>query len=746
MCWLSLSSLRLRLLLVVLLALGPALALIVANGLETRRAAIAETQETALRLAELASRSLEDRIAEARQLLLTLAQLREVRDRDPGACRQLFGELLARHPIYANLGAADAAGDVYCSALPVPGPVTIADRLYFRQALATLDFAVGEYQTGRITGRASVNVGSPVLDRQGTVRGVVFAAIDLAGLNRLVTDTRLPAGSSLTVVDRNGTILVRHPEPGRWVGQALPAAPAIRVVRTGTRGVGEALELDGAPSLLGFAPLPGAHGDLLVSIGIPREAALAAANHRLLRNLAALGIVGALALAAAWYGSEALVVRRVRNLIAATRRLAAGDLRARAGGPYHGELGELARAFDDMARALEGNRTELAWRAEALRERTETLRALVDASPLAIVALDREGMITLWNRAAERMFGWRTEEVLGRPLPLVPPDLEAEFRDLFARAWRGEVLANIETRRRRQDGTTVAVSIASAPVYDVNAAVSAVLAIYADITEKLTAAAELERQRRALFEQEKLAELGRLAAGVAHELKNPLTVLEGRVHLIRGVLTPGTGAPTDPAARHLAGIAGALERMKRILQGLSNYARPSKAEPVAVDVGELLASIRELVAFPARQCGATVRVEVAAEALQVLGDRSELTQILLNLATNAIEAMGETGGAVTLAASIEPAPDGTDRVAIEVRDTGPGISPEALEKIWEPFYTTKADGTGLGLSIVRGLVEKQPGAEIAVTSQVGAGTTFRLTLPRHGAAHSTRQAAEKSAP
>src|SRR5215475_538858 len=183
MAWLSLASLRTRLLLLVLLAVIPALGLTLYTNLEERQLRKAQVQEQAMRLSRLVSADHERLIGDARRLLVNLARLPAVRDRNPAACNALFADLLTRHSSYVNLGVVDADGNVFCSALPMTGPVYVGDRIYFRRALETRDFAIGEYQVGRISGKASVNFGYPVLDDAGHVRAVVGAPLDLAWLN-----------------------------------------------------------------------------------------------------------------------------------------------------------------------------------------------------------------------------------------------------------------------------------------------------------------------------------------------------------------------------------------------------------------------------------------------------------------------------------------------------------------------------------------------------------------------------------
>ncbi|RPH56661.1 MAG: hybrid sensor histidine kinase/response regulator, partial [Acidobacteria bacterium] len=163
MAWPSLSSLRTRLLLLVVLAIIPVLGLTLYTNLEERQLRKALVQEHAMRLSRLVSADYERLIEDARRLLVTLSRLSAVRDLNRAACTALFVDLLAQHSSYANLGVIDADGNIFCSAVPTE-EVYLGDRVYFRRAIETRDFAIGEYQVGRITRKASVNFGYPVLN------------------------------------------------------------------------------------------------------------------------------------------------------------------------------------------------------------------------------------------------------------------------------------------------------------------------------------------------------------------------------------------------------------------------------------------------------------------------------------------------------------------------------------------------------------------------------------------------------
>jgi|GEM_PF-870360 len=379
------ASLRFRLLLLVVLAVVPVLGLTAYTNLELRRLAAADAKAESLRLARLAASNQQDTIKDTRQLLFALAQLPAVAEGDSVTCSALFARLLNQYPQYTQLGVIAPDGTLFCSALPINEPVNLIPRDFFQHALQTRDFAIGTYQNDAISNKATLNMGYPVLDGTGELQAVVFAALDLTWLNQLAAQAELPEGSTFTVIDRNGTILVRYPDPGMWVGQSLPEAPIVETILSQKReGTAEAYGVDGIPRLFAFAPLsatPGG-GDVYVSIGIPSSVAFVNANRLLARSLVALGLVTVLTLAAAWFGGHFFILRRVNVLLKVANQVGDGNLGARTGLPYgYGELSQLARAFDDMAGSLEKRIAERDQAEGALRESQRTLSTLMSNLP-----------------------------------------------------------------------------------------------------------------------------------------------------------------------------------------------------------------------------------------------------------------------------------------------------------------------------------------------------------------------------
>ncbi len=367
----------------------------------------------------------------------------------------------------------------------------------------------------------------------------------------------------------------------------------------------------------------------------------------------------------------------------------------------------------------------------ALIESEERHRTIIEYSNDMIWTLDTEGRFLSYNRRAEEVSGHLLKDWVGKSFaPLIVEAYLPKVVEVFNETLQGKA-RQYEVAVKHRAGGVFFLSVSTAPVYS-EGKIVATVSFGRDITQQKLAEEEIERQREVSARSQRLAALGRLAAGVAHELRNPLTVIDGRLQILRARMAQGQPPTPESLAKFVGSLSEATERMRNIVSGLSTYSKPAKREPTRLDMGELLAATRDLVAYETRKSGVAVSVEVPAALPRVNGDRSQLMEVLLNLATNAIEAMAPAGaGHLTLKAEAE-GEGAAALVRVKVADTGPGIPPEAHQKIWEAFYTTKPEGTGLGLSIVRSLVAEQPGATIEVESSPGQGATFTLTMPAAG--------------
>ncbi len=450
------SGLRARLLLLVLFAIIPALGLMLYNAAEGRRLAMARAEGDALQVAQEAASTHARFVEQARQVLMRLAQLPSMRRGPETRCRLIFNDLetqyLQQYPRYTNLGVISPAGEVSCSVLPFTGPARLADQPAFQAALQTLDFSPGNYELDQAIGRATVTLFQPVVDFEGgQALVVVFATLDMDWLNQLAAEADLPDGSTFTVVDHTGAVLIHYPDGGQRVGRIVPEPAVLEAIRTPpAENTLEARDAAGLQRLYAFAPLgqvarPGAERAAATApgyivIGIPAEIVFAEANRLLTSNLLALGAVAVLALAAAWAGGDLFILRQVQALVHATQRLSAGDLSARTGlPPAEGELSQLAQTFDRMAAALEQREAERQQSEAALRKSEELYRTLAQNFPNgAVLLFDHDLRYTLADGAGLAQVGLSKDMLEKATIwEVFPPEVVALLEPRYRAALAG---------------------------------------------------------------------------------------------------------------------------------------------------------------------------------------------------------------------------------------------------------------------------------------------------------------------
>lgn len=361
-------------------------------------------------------------------------------------------------------------------------------------------------------------------------------------------------------------------------------------------------------------------------------------------------------------------------------------------------------------------------RAEEAQRR---LAAIVESSDDAIASKDLNGIVTSWNKSAERLFGYKAEEIIGRPVTLIiPPELHPDENVILGKIRRGERIEHFETVRVAKNGDRVSVSLTISPVKDREGNVVGAAKIARDITEQ-------KKIEHALRTTEKLAAAGRLAATVAHEINNPLEAVTNLVYLARRDLTD-----TSKVGSYLELASRELERVAHIARQTLGFYRETSS-PLTFNVGRALDDL--LLLYSGRFLARKIHVEKQFDKdLEITAMSGEIRQAFSNLITNAIDAM-PAGGRLIVRASRSHVHRGSDTpgVRITVLDTGSGIAAKDRKQLFQPFFTTKIDvGTGLGLWITRGIVEKH-GGTIRLrtrTGPVAPGTAFSIFLPMDGKA------------
>jgi two-component system NtrC family sensor kinase len=352
--------------------------------------------------------------------------------------------------------------------------------------------------------------------------------------------------------------------------------------------------------------------------------------------------------------------------------------------------------------------------------------AIIASSLDCVIVIDEKGAIVEFNPAAETTFGYSRDEAVGRPMAelLIPPTLRGRHLSGIQRYLQtGEanvIGRRIEVEAMRASGAAFPIELA---ITEIRLADRRLFAAHLrDLTEAKAASAEIQRQREALHQSEKMAAFGSLLAGVAHELNNPLSIVVGHALMLEEELQ------ATKAAERSAKIRLAAERCARIVRSFLAIARQRKAAPEALDVAALIEGVLQLLAYGLNTGGVDVARSIPSDLPAIWGDGDQLHQVLANLMTNAHQAM-----------SAQPAPRririsarrSASDIEIVVADNGPGIPAELRRRIFDPFFTTKpvGAGTGVGLSISRGLVEAHGGSlELAPSGPEGAAFVIRLPI------------------
>ncbi len=391
-----------------------------------------------------------------------------------------------------------------------------------------------------------------------------------------------------------------------------------------------------------------------------------------------------------------------------------------AGRTFHEEdLSLLSMLAAQAAVAIEAARLH-----REIRDARDFLQSVIEDSADAIITTDSHGRFTSWSPAAREIFGYRAEEILGRPIADYYRGGLDEAKAVMRRLGAEEKIPNYETAFRAKDGRWVEVNTSISLLRDASGAVVGTLGVVKDITEQ-------KRLKEELIRSERLRVLGEMAAGVAHDFNNLLGIILSQSELLERRLT----GPAD-AAEHLRAIQRAVADGVQTVRRIQEFAGLRRDQPfVTLDINAI---VREVVALTeprwlneANAAGIPIKVEVETQEVgPVAGNPAEVREVLVNLILNALDAM-PGGGRLTLRTRPASHPDGRDGggVEIEVRDTGIGMSEEVRPRVFEPFFTTKAGrGVGLGLSVSQGIVQRH-GGEIRVETREGEGSVFTVRLP-----------------
>lgn len=338
------------------------------------------------------------------------------------------------------------------------------------------------------------------------------------------------------------------------------------------------------------------------------------------------------------------------------------------------------------------------------------LNMFFDQAEDAIAVFNLDDTIITVNPAFERLYGWAKEDCIGKTVPIVPPGIEEETAGYAQQLLLDQGLHLFETQGIKSDGTVFDIQISMSPIYNPNGQMIAVSLIFHDISYK-------KENEHLVLQSEKLKLVGELGAGVAHEIRNPMTVISGFVQMMNE-------DDSSPYQEYTKLIQKEIERIDLILSEFLVLSRPQANQFVPIHLGEALAEVAEFFQYEFQQKRITLNTSNSHANIVINGNKNQIKQVFINLFKNSIEAMEDYGTiSVEFCENLKE-----NTVLIRIKDTGSGIPPQILEQIYEPFFTTKIEGTGLGMMIINKIIKDHQG-RIQIDSEQNVGTEVIISFP-----------------
>jgi PAS domain S-box-containing protein len=496
-------SWRIRTHMIILLVLAalPCIALIVYSGVHDRNEAIEDAKRDCLGLVNALANEQQNIVAGAQQLGAALSLLPDVQSGNSESVSALFAGLLKMNHQFGNISLADPAGIVQATATPLREKVSVADRRSFREAMRTGVFSSGEYGVGRMAKKAVMSFGQPVKNRYGETVAVIGISLDLEYAQQIFEKVNLPAGASFSMLDHEGVILIRNLKDSfsqKLVGSRDIRQDNFTPAKEGPdEGTFEAMGNDGRFRLVAYKriTLPQESKPYLyVRSSIPLASVTSKAYAAMTKELGLLVLVFGAALCLAWLLGKKAIMNPILLLKKASEQLGAGTT-----GTLNisevvkgGEIGELARTFDGMAEAL-------VQREAALRESEQRWATTLASIGDAVIATDTEGRITFMNTVAQDLTGWKLSEALTRPVPEIFNIVNEQTRGVVespvSKVLREGMIVGLanHTILVRKNGTEIPIDDSGAPIMDVDGKTTGVVLVFRDISERK---ADEERARR----------------------------------------------------------------------------------------------------------------------------------------------------------------------------------------------------------------------------------------------------------
>lgn len=745
------TSLRSHLMVLVLVATLPALAIILYAGVEMQQRVLGDAKADALAIVHHEGLSLQGSVDGTRSMLAALAEIPEVRTLKAERCNPVFKAILEKNTSYDTLRAVGADGYIFASAAPMPQPIMVADRKYYRDAKESKGFVVGEYLVSRATGKAMINYGYPVLSPSGELLAVLQVGYDLDRLPMLLGHHELSKGISVVVTDHRGTVLYQMGSRSKVVG--VQDAPQLFGKMKESSRDEDTFSIAGETGARGFYAFkrlrlaPDAEPYFYVRAGFSEELIAAESNRLLLRNITLMVAAGVVTL---FLGARFVrrVTEPVQLLVENSSRLAAGSYEVELPESTCREIGRLNDHFRAMVRAVQDRERELQDHNEELAAVEEELRQQVDE-----YATSQDQLLSERNKLETIL------TCMGDGLSIQDPDFRVMYQNEVHKRMVGDARGRFcyEAYQKRtavcdgchlrlafEDGKTHQLmqtlvgedgtryfEIMASPLRDGSGTIVAGIELVREITDRKRTEAEISRlnselekrvNERTLQLETANRELESFCYSVSHDLRAPLRHMSG----FSRILVDDFGDRVPEEARHfLNRIYDASDRMGNLIDDLLELSRVSRQEMrwEAVNLSALAQTICQELreSSPERNVHCTI-----AESMTVNGDPRLLRLVLENLLGNAWKySCGKEYAEIGFGYGEQ---DGEKFYF--VRDNGVGFDMAYVHKLFMPFqrlHGVEFEGTGVGLASVKRIINRH-GGRIWADAVEGEGATFSFTL------------------
>lgn len=702
-------SLRRQLIALILALVSPLLALQVLWSALDLRGARTSAEANALAVADAVALGVVQFLSQAEELLMATGSRHGGELLSDDQCATEVGATLALYPFLSNAYAVSPQGDVVCSARPAPVGLTVLDQPWFDQVRGTLTFTTGTPQQSNFTSEWVLPLAAPLTNESGGFAGALVGTVALVELSRLIGGVSVPDDHLVTVSTADRVIIARSAMAEERVGMALP--PIIggsdRQVAPG-RQVALGVDIDNVRRTWGQLTLP---SGWIIYVGVPYANVLGPARREVLYHALTSLMIILTGLAFAFLSYSRLSGSLIQ--LAQQTSAAAGGGTVEIPPEMPEEVSDVIEKLNEALVAR--NRAE-----EAERSATDRLASLFENPVVGLCISTRDGQFLRVNQALVDMLGYSTmKDVIDRGALSLYDD-ESIRKRLVDKALDSGRIPVTEVTWRRADGMPLFVRLggrvietqAEDPLFEI---------VVQDISEE-------RRAEDQLRQQQKMEAIGQLAGGIAHDFNNLLTVIQGNVEILLS-----EDPPAGIIADGLDNISKATGRAAGLTRRLLTFSNRQAGTPKLVAPNSV---IEELSRMLTPILGELIQLELElTEGLpDVQIDPGDLEQVLLNLVLNARDSVSREGAIwISSGSSPNPASQSESEPAgiwMSVRDNGSGMDEATLQRIFEPFFSTKpvGQGTGLGLSTVYTVVEKA-GGSVQVESRPGEGTTVTVWLP-----------------